>query len=155
MCVSKQARVQRCVPHPRCVRTAAFFKKDPPALADEPRQLATAKLGPQVDSDELLGMLRAWAFGLNSSADAFTLSLQVDSVADGVRMSLIEVEDGKIKPLVWYDLTITSVSEVEGKVFMALKDGPMRDFPLPPPDEGKIFMQLKGFLKAAIPRCTA
>jgi hypothetical protein len=51
-------------------------------------------------------MLRAWAFGLNSSADAFTLSLQVDSVADGVRMSLIEVEDGKIKPLVWYDITV-------------------------------------------------
>jgi hypothetical protein len=50
---------------------------------------------------------------------------------------------------------ITSLSEVEGKMFMAMKDGPMRDFPMPPPDEGKIFMQLKGFLKAAIPRCTA
>eukprot|EP00240_Pyramimonas_obovata_P014246 CAMPEP_0118933692 /NCGR_PEP_ID=MMETSP1169-20130426/12165_1 /TAXON_ID=36882 /ORGANISM="Pyramimonas obovata, Strain CCMP722" /LENGTH=194 /DNA_ID=CAMNT_0006876487 /DNA_START=106 /DNA_END=690 /DNA_ORIENTATION=+ len=140
----------------RCVHTTALFDKKKAATTDEAPQLASAKLGPEVDTDELLNMLRNWAYSFSSSGvQTLTLALQVDSIEDGVRMALIEVKDGKINPLVWYDLTIKSVPEVkEGKVFLAVRDGPYRQL-TPPNDEGLIFMQLQGFLKAAIVQCTA
>eukprot|EP00976_Prorocentrum_cordatum_P098775 1191555-Prorocentrum_minimum.AAC.8 len=91
----------------RCVRTCALFGKKKAVAADGPKQLASAKLGPEVDTDELLNMLRTWAFSFSSSGlQSLTLALQVDSIEDGVRMSLIEVKDGQINPLVWYDMTV-------------------------------------------------
>mmetsp|Transcript_37151 Transcript_37151/g.69812 ORF Transcript_37151/g.69812 Transcript_37151/m.69812 type:complete len:198 (-) Transcript_37151:239-832(-) len=116
-----------------------------------PIQLATAKLAPNVQVVELLAMIRNWASSLTASAaNPLQLSLKVDNIDNGVRMSLIDVKDGKICDLVYYNLTIEPWEE-SSYVFMAVRDGPHRN--LAPPDEKIIFAQLQQFLKAAIPQC--
>lgn len=114
-------------------------------------QLATAALGTTVDTARLLGMLRNWANSFSaSSVNPLSLSLKVDAITSGVRMSLIEVDEGKIKELVYYDLEVVPEKE-GGGVFMAVRDGPNRQ--LTPPDEAIIFNSLQSFLRTAIPQC--
>jgi hypothetical protein len=150
-------------------------------------------------------MLRNWANSFSaSSVNPLSLSLKVDAITSGVRMSLIEVrplsspqspefskqrmascpdprwraaecrhptgrermssptkwwacpdclwqvDEGKIKELVYYDLEVVPEKE-GGGVFMAVRDGPNRQ--LTPPDEAIIFNSLQSFLRTAIPQC--
>jgi len=64
-------------------------------------QLATAALGPTVDCARLLGVLRGWANSFSSqSTNPLQLSLKVDSIPSGVRMTLIEVRGPCSQPCV-------------------------------------------------------
>ncbi|KAK3247705.1 hypothetical protein CYMTET_42804 [Cymbomonas tetramitiformis] len=132
-------------------QTHALFGRKSSQPSDEPTQLASAKLGSNVDANELLGLLRGWAHSLNaSSVSPLQLSLKVDSIEAGVRMALIEVDEGRVVELVHYDLTITP-STAGGHEFLAFKKGALSN--LTPPDEAAIFMQLKTFLTTAILQC--
>lgn len=81
----------------RLLRTAAARRNLTCAVSKEegdngPVQLATAALGPTVDTARLLGLLRGWANSFSSqSTNPLQLSLMVDSIQGGVRMTLIEV----------------------------------------------------------------
>jgi hypothetical protein len=76
--------------------TCAVSKED---SKEGPVQLATAALGPTVDAARLLGLLRGWANSFSSqSTSPLQLSLKVDSIPGGVRMTLIEVAVPDLNP---------------------------------------------------------